>query len=163
MSDASAPAPATNAAPALSGRCLCGMVRYRVRPGFRMGPYACHCHDCQRRTGSAFGIQLGVAEADFSVEGEVIEARHVQPSGAVARIFACPACLARVWITNDRRPGIATLRAGTLDNSPAIEPVAHLWVSSKQPWIVLPEGVAALDTQPQSPAEWMQLLVRPSE
>lgn len=147
----------------LGGRCLCGMVRYSVRPGFRMRPYACHCHDCQRRTGSAFGIQLGVVEADLSFEGEVMEARHAQPSGAVASIFACPACLSRLWVTNDRRPGMANLRAGTLDNSPEIEPAAHFWVSSKQPWIALPEGVTALDTQPQSPAEWMQLLGPPSE
>ncbi len=150
-------------APTLGGRCLCGMVRYSVRPGFRMRPYACHCHDCQRRTGSAFGIQLGVAEADLSVEGKVMEGRHVQPSGAVAGIFACPACLTRLWTNNDRRPGIVNLRAGTLDNSPEIEPAAHFWVSSKQPWIVLPEDVAVLDTQPQSPAEWMQLLGPPNE
>lgn len=142
----------------LTGRCLCGKVRYTVRPGFRMRPYACHCHDCQRRTGSAFGIQLGVAEADLSVEGEVVEGRHVQPSGAVAGIFACSACLTRLWTSNDQRPGIVNLRAGTLDTSPGIEPAAHFWVSSKQPWIMLPADAIALDTQPQSPAEWMQLL-----
>lgn len=146
----------------LGGGCLCGMVRYTVRPGFRMRPYACHCQDCQRRTGSAFGIQLGVAEADLFVEGEVIKGRHAQPSGAVAGIFACAACLTRLWTTNDRRPGIVNLRAGTLDNSPEIEPAAHFWVRSKQPWISIPEGVVALDTQPQSPDEWMQLLGQPS-
>ena len=150
-------------AAALSGRCLCGMARYTVRPGFRMQPYACHCHDCQRRTGSAFGIQLGVAEADLSVEGDVVEGRHVQPSGAIASIFACSACLTRLWTSNDQRPGFVNLRAGTLDNSSEIEPAAHFWVSSKQPWIVLPADVIALDTQPQSPAEWMQLLGQPSE
>jgi hypothetical protein len=128
-----------------------------------MRPYACHCHDCQRRTGSAFGIQLGVAEADLSVEGQVIEGRHVQPSGAVAGIFACAACLTRLWTTNDQRPGFANLRAGTLDNSPEIVPAAHFWVGSKQPWIVLPADVPALDAQPASPAEWMQLLGQPGE
>ncbi len=146
----------------LTGRCLCGMVHYTVRPGFRLRPYACHCHDCQRRSGSAFGIQLGAAEADLSVEGDVREGRHVQPSGAIAGIFACAACLTRLWTTNDQRPGFVNLRAGTLDNSPEIEPAAHFWVSSMQPWLVLPDGVVALDTQPQSPAEWMELLGPPS-
>jgi len=143
---------------ALAGRCLCGAVRYRVRPGFRMRPYACHCHDCQRRTGSAFGIQLAVAEADLDVEGEVLEGRHVQPSGAVAGIFACSACLTRLWTSNDRRPGIVNLRAGTLDDSPTLEPAAHFWTSSKQPWIALPADVPALAAQPETPGEWMQLL-----
>lgn len=143
---------------ALTGGCLCGAVRYAVQSGFRMKPYACHCTDCQRRSGSSFGIQLAVAETDIRVVGAMIEGRHVQPSGAVAHIFACPDCLTRLYTTNERRPGVANLRAGTLDNSPALVPAAHFWVGSKQSWIVLPDGVPALATQPETPAQWVVLL-----
>jgi hypothetical protein len=143
----------------LEGGCLCGAVRYSVKPGFRFKPYACHCHDCQRRTGSSFGIQLGVMEADFEVEGELIEGSHIQPSGAVAGIFACSKCLSRLYTTNNVRLGVVNLRAGTLDSSPELIPSAHFWVSQKQPWIKLPDDVAALDTQPMTPEEWMRYLV----
>lgn len=143
----------------LTGRCLCGSVRYTVKPGFRFLPYACHCHDCQRRTGSAFGIQLGVMESDFAVDGEIIEGTHVQPSGAVAGIFACKKCLSRIYTTNNIRLGVINLRAGTLDNSPTMVPSAHFWISQKQPWIALPAGVPALATQPQTPEEWMRYLI----
>ena len=44
--------------PQLSGGCLCQAVRYVLTQRVRLNPYACHCTDCQRRTGSAFGIQL---------------------------------------------------------------------------------------------------------
>jgi hypothetical protein len=142
----------------LTGGCLCGAVRYRVAPGLRMKPYACHCTDCQRRSGSAFGIQLGVMSDNLSVTGSIIEGEHVQPSGARAGIFACAKCLTRLYTTNDRRPGIANLRAGTLDNSPDLVPATHLWVKSKQSWISLPDDAHVLDEQPQSPEEWAKIL-----
>jgi hypothetical protein len=142
----------------LTGGCLCGAVRYAVAPGLRMKPYACHCTDCQRRAGSSFAIQLGVMTADLKVEGELIEGEHIQPSGARAGIFACAKCLTRIYTTNDQRPGIANLRAGTLDSSPGLVPAAHLWVKSKQPWIVLPEDIPTLDEQPRTIEEWRVLL-----
>jgi hypothetical protein len=144
---------------ALTGRCLCGAVRYSVKPGFRFKPYACHCHDCQRRTGSSFGIQLGVMAADFSVDGDLVEGSHVQPSGAVAGIFACAKCLSRIYTTNNLRLGVINLRAGTLDNSPQLSPASHFWVSQKQPWIAIPDDIPVLEKQPTTPEEWMRYLV----
>jgi hypothetical protein len=142
----------------LTGGCLCGAVRYRVAPGgMRLAPYACHCIDCQTRSGSAFGIQLGVGEADLSIDGKTIEGRHVQPSGAVAQIVACKQCLTRIYTTNDRRPGIANLRAGTLDDSAGLIPAFHLFVAQKQPWVAIPSDVPALDGQPADMTEWMTL------
>lgn len=142
----------------LTGKCLCGAIRYSVKPGFRMKPYACHCHDCQRRTGSAFGIQMSVMESDLTVEGDMAEGHHVQPSGAEATIFACPLCFSRIYATNNSRPGIANLRAGTLDISPELVPAAHFWILSKQPWVAIPEGVAKLEEQPETAEEWLKLL-----
>lgn len=141
----------------LTGGCLCGKVRYTARLTMRFRSYACHCTDCQRRTGSAFGIQQSVLTEDLAVEGPLVRGEHVQPSGAVAGIYACAACLTRIYTDNNMRPGIANLRAGTLDSSPTMVPGAHLWVRSKQPWIVLPEGVIALDTQPDSTEGWMAI------
>lgn len=143
----------------LEGGCLCGAVRYSVKPGFRFKLYACHCHDCQRRTGSAFGIQLGVMEGDFSVTGDLIEGSHVQPSEATVGIFACAKCLSRMYTTNNARPGVVNLRAGTLDTSPQLSPAAHFWVSQKQPWVKIPDDVPALDMQPTTPQEWLHYLV----
>ena len=32
--------------------------RYSLREGFRFRPYACHCTDCQTRTGAAFSEHM---------------------------------------------------------------------------------------------------------
>lgn len=60
----------------LTGGCECGAVRYTVNPSVRFQPYACHCSDCQTRSGSAFGLQLLVMSADLCIEGETVEGGH---------------------------------------------------------------------------------------
>ena len=142
----------------LTGGCLCGAVRYTLKPGFRMKPYACHCTDCQKRTGSAFSSHMLVMESDLELTGNLDKGAVVQPSGADSTIFGCEKCKSRIYAANSARPGTISIRVGTLDDSKHMSPAAHLWVSSKQPWIAIPEGVPALDTQPQSDEEWMQLI-----
>lgn len=143
----------------LTGGCVCGQIRYIWTAGLKFKIYACHCKDCQTRSGSAFALQMGVMAGDLNVSGDVIEGKFTQPSGAIATQFACPICLTRIYASNDQRPGFLSIRAGTLDKSETIVPGFHLWVSSKQPWIVIPDDVPAFDTQPASQEEWMPLLL----
>lgn len=145
-------------ADALHGGCLCGAVRYTLAGNVRFNAYACHCTDCQTRSGSAFGIQLGAMLVDLTVTGDLVEGHYSQPSGARATIVACAKCLTRIYAANDQRPGFVNLRAGILDNSREAVPAFHLWVTSKQAWIVIPDDVPSLATQPASPDEWLTLL-----
>ena len=142
----------------LTGGCLCGAVRYTLREGFRFRPYACHCTDCQSRTGSAFSEHMLFVLADLSIDGELDAGEFTQPSGARSRIVGCARCKTRIYATNSEREGMASLRCGTLDNSAAVVPAAHLWVKSKQPWIGLPSDAVTMDEQPRSSDEWLKLV-----
>ncbi len=55
-----------------SGSCQCGQVQLKLTtpPLFT---YACHCRDCQKRTGSAFSMGLVVAGDAVDVEGELMD------------------------------------------------------------------------------------------
>jgi hypothetical protein len=46
------------------GGCQCGKVRYRL-DGEPLALTMCHCTECQRQSGSAFGMSLGVASDSF--------------------------------------------------------------------------------------------------
>lgn len=140
------------------GGCACGAVRYRLKAGFRLRPYACHCADCQKRTGSAFSEHMLVARDDLEFEGELEAGQMTQPSGAVSTLSGCPTCKSRLIAENSTRPGLATLRVGTLDNAGAFAPAAHLWIKSKQPWFELPADAVTLDEQPRTNEEWLELL-----
>ena len=143
----------------LTGGCLCGRVRYTIRRSVLFQPYACHCKDCQTRSGSAFAIQLPVMTGDLRMEGETVEGRYTLPSGITAGIVACPDCLTRLYAVNDQRPQIVNLRAGTLDDSGTLVPAFHLWTVSKQSWVVIPDDVPALEAQPADLTEWQRLLL----
>jgi hypothetical protein len=142
----------------MDGGCGCGQVRYTINASQMPAVYACHCTDCQTQSGSAFALQMPVFEAMLSVTGELISGERTQPSGAIGTIFACPKCLVRLYSKNSTRTGMATVRAGTLDDSNQVIPKFHLWISSKQPWLTLPDDVVALQEQPVSTEEWMKLL-----
>ena len=65
------------------------------------------------------------------------------PSGRISTQRMCAVCHTRVYNSNSARPGIAVVRAGTLDRSDELDIVAHIWVKRKQPWLKLPESVPA--------------------
>lgn len=123
-----------------------------------MNPYACHCTDCQTRTGSAFSEHMLVAKGHLEVRGELDVGRIERANGAISSIYGCQHCKTRIYAESNLREGFVTLRCGTLDQSIEVEPVAHLWVRSKQSWVILPDGATQLDEQPQSNDEWMKFV-----
>ena len=142
----------------LTGGCLCGAVRYALDDGFRLNPYACHCTECQTRTGSAFSLHMLFMLADLDISGDLDVAEYTQPSGANARIFGCSKCKARIYAVNNTREGMGSLRCGTLDDSASVVPAAHLWVKSKQAWIGLPDDAKRAEEQPRTNEEWLGLV-----
>ena len=56
----------------IAGQCRCGACRYEIDLADLPPVYACHCHICQRVSGSAFSVQALVAEDKLSVAGPII-------------------------------------------------------------------------------------------
>lgn len=146
----------------LEGGCRCGAVRYRLGvPAFPKA-YACHCRDCQTWSGSAFSLQVVVPEEAIEVTGEphLFElATGEDEERRVSRQRGCATCMTRVFNTNTRRPGLAVLRAGTLDRSDELNVIAHIWVSRKVGGIDIPESVP---TWPEGapPAEFFAAMMK---
>jgi hypothetical protein len=75
--------------PPYPGRCLCGAVRYRVTEE-PLTLYACHCTDCQKRSGSAFGLSMWVRRAAIeATRGEAASLTTTLPEDILE--------LARLW------------------------------------------------------------------
>ena len=55
----------------------------------------------------------------------------------------CPRCGTTVSHTAELRPGVRTIAAGTFDDPGWFRVDRHIWVRSKLPWVVIPEGVAS--------------------
>ena len=142
---------------AVSGGCQCGAVRYEL-DGPLGRAYACHCQDCQKQSASAFSVSIPVLRNGLRVEGPVAAFEKLSESGAITSGFFCQRCGSRIFHVSSRSPDVATLKAGTLDDTTSILPVSHLWVSRKQPWVRLDPGVPSFERQPPDLAAWRQTL-----
>ncbi len=145
---------------AIEGGCRCGRIRYRTAVERLPNVYACHCHDCQTWTGSAFSLQFMLAEDQLTVMGEPAIYEFTSPaSGRTTRQRGCPVCFTRVYNSNSARPGFVMVRAGTLDRSDELRIVAHIWTKRKMAGIEIQDGVP---TWPESapPAEFAAILTR---
>jgi len=142
----------------LTGKCACGAVTYLLREGMRLNPYACHCTECQARTGSAFSEHMLFIRRDLKITGQLDVGTLTQPSGAKSSISGCAICKSLIFAENNQREGFASLRCGTLDNSIDVVPKAHLWVQSKQKWVLLPADAVKMDRQPETNDEWLKFI-----
>lgn len=126
---------------AMTGRCACGEVTYEIReqPLFTQ---ACHCTDCQRTTGTAFVVHMVVGEPDFEIKGDTRSTVVPSGSGAGCELHFCATCATYLWCRYLYHKVCAiAIRAGTLDDTKAVSPQAHIFTRSKQPWLTLPDNV----------------------
>ena len=128
----------------IEGGCRCGRIRYRAALAKLPSVYACHCLDCQTWSGSAFSLQFVLPESELEVTGEPALFELASPDGTrTSRQRACPVCFTRIYNTNTRRPGLAVVRAGTLDRSNELAIVAHIWTKRTLAGVDIPDGVPA--------------------
>lgn len=75
----------------------------------------------------------------LAAEPELVATPSASGRGQI--IARCPTCRIAVW-SNYAGSGPLTrfVRVGTLDSPDALPPDVHIFTSSKQPWVVLPEG-----------------------
>ena len=130
----------------LTGRCDCGATTYAVAAE-GVKAYACHCLNCQTRSGSAFALHAMIPAETFTCDGATVT--HVRKSSGmeITEVF-CATCHTRISNSNSLLAGMVFLQVGTLDISDRIQPFAHIWTSRKQAWIALPDGIAAFDQSP---------------
>jgi hypothetical protein len=124
------------------GGCACGKVRYRLKAE-PINVNCCHCHDCQRQTGSAFAINILIEAENVEMLGGTPEpVEYDSGSGMGQQNFRCPHCQVSVWsIYNAAGDGARFVRAGTLDDAGQVSPNAHIFTASKLAWLALPDGV----------------------
>ena len=100
-------------------------------------------HQLPTASGSAFALNMPVLAKDFHIlQGEPKPWRHTSPTGVAVISWFCGDCGSRIYGDRAGREEIVNLRAGTLDDTKWLAPVAHMFMRSAQPW-VLPAADAA--------------------
>lgn len=142
--------------PPYLGSCLCGQIKFQLTAE-PLTFYACHCTDCQRRSGGALFLSMWVYRESLELlEGTPLLVSSVASDSRERKNKVCPACEVRLWSEPVNRPKLAILRPGSLQLAKAFTPIAHQFVRSALPWFVFPDGVACYETSPD-PTELVRL------
>jgi hypothetical protein len=130
----------------ITGGCLCGYIRYFCDG--EVGPAGyCHCADCRRTSGSAFGISVRVEAASFHLtNGEVKGFTKAGESGRLVTRYFCPECGSPIYTAPPLHPDVYFLKAGSLDDPSLVEPNRQAWTRSRVDWATIDPDLISFET-----------------
>lgn len=134
----------------LEGACQCGEIIYQIS-ALPLTFYACHCTECQKQSSSSFGLSLLVSKEAFSIVSGVPKVwSRKADDGEIIECSFCVDCGSRLFHTSPGPNALVSVKAGTLAHTKWLNPVGHIWLSSIQSGVVIPEGKLTYHYQPES-------------
>ena len=121
-----------------SGACCCGRLRVEAR-GEPLLNALCHCSNCKRRTGSAFGWSIYFADGDVTVHGPSRVYLFDSASGRQERHF-CTTCGSTLFWKSEPFAGLTGVAGGALAARGHGEPTTSSSDGEICTWLTLPEG-----------------------
>ena len=101
----------------------------------------CHCLACQRRTGSAFGVQARFRKESVSIKGQSTQYVRVADSGNKIAFNFCPACGAIVHYTLEGLEELIAVPVGAFADPQFPAPAFSVYEQRKHPWVALPTNI----------------------
>ncbi len=96
-------------------------------------------------------MSLIVPRTAFVIESEVLGSfTRPADSGRAVRCVFCTECGTRIVHEPQYETPIVNVRAGTLDETNDLFPIAHAWLKSAQRWFEVPDGTLRYDEQPSA-------------
>jgi hypothetical protein len=125
--------------------CHCGQLRLEVE-GDPFAVSICNCLACQRRTGSAFGMQAGFKAHQAQVVGRFNDyARTSDEADKKVHVFHfCPDCGSQVFYTEPTEPDLIVVSIGSFADPSFPPPTESGYDSRRHPWVGLPDSVQRL-------------------
>jgi hypothetical protein len=125
--------------------CHCGQLRLEVS-GDPFVVSICHCLACQRRTGSAFGMQAAFAADQVEVVGRYDDfARTSDEADQKQHSFHfCPDCGSQVFYTEPTEPDLVVVSVGSFADPSFPPPTESGYDTRRHHWVQLPDTVQRL-------------------
>jgi len=123
----------------LHGKCLCEGVRFEISG--RLGPLGyCHCSQCRRASGSAFGANADARRDEFKWLGGEELVREYESSPDTIRAF-CSRCGSPLYKRSNAKPDVIRIRLGSLEEDPGVRARVHVYVADKAPWYEITDSL----------------------
>ena len=130
-----------------TGGCQCGSVRYVLTTEpIRLA--ACHCKECQRQSGSAFGMSMPVNKDSLTVTGRTKQFTRIADSGNEVMGVFCPECGVRIYHILKSAQDVLSLKPGTLDDTSWLRSGYFICMRNALDWVPVPNDVETFERQP---------------
>lgn len=96
----------------------------------------CHCTECQRRTGSPFGLGAWYAKENVRIRGETKTFVRPIEDRTVTNHF-CPRCGGTVLWEASKREGLIAVAVGMFGDPNFPPPARSIFEEAKHPWVAL--------------------------
>lgn len=116
--------------------CCCGALSI-VAQGEPAKVSVCHCLECQRRTGSAFGIAVFFASEVIEVAGTSAVFSRIGDSGKPVAFHFCPSCGSTLFWEPAFRSGMTAVALGCFEDKDGMEPTQSVYEHHRHPWVVV--------------------------
>lgn len=124
--------------------CSCGRLRVTT-DGDPVRISVCHCLECQRRTGSAFGVQARFPEDRVRMSGESVSYIRSSDSGNAVHFHFCANCGSTLWYTLEQAPGFIAIPVGMFADPAFPAPTLSIYEARRHPWLEITTPVEHLD------------------
>lgn len=128
-----------------SAKCTCGQLKV-VTKAEPIRVSVCHCQECQRRTGSAFGVQARFDKTDVEIVGDVKSYTRRGDSGGTVTQSFCIQCGSVVSLELTGLPNVITIPVGLFADKTFPEPKLSLYQGRKYDWLNLAHEVESEDS-----------------
>ena len=128
--------------PTREAACHCGQLRLEV-DGDPSAVSICHCLACQRRTGSAFGMQAAFEAERVEVVGRFSDfSRISDEADRKEHVFHfCPDCGSQVFYTEPTEPELIVISVGSFADPTFPPPTESGYDSRRHHWVELPDSI----------------------
>ena len=126
--------------------CHCGQLRLEV-DGDPFVVSLCHCLACQRRTGSAFGMQAAFRPDQVKVVGRYSDYTRISDEAdRKAHVFHfCPDCGSSVFYGEPDEEDLVVVSVGAFADPSFPPPTESGYESRRHPWVTLPDTIERRD------------------
>jgi hypothetical protein len=105
----------------------------------------CHCLECQRRTGSIFGVQARWPIEAVRIEGRASQFVRSGDEGGVCTTSFCPQCGSTVHWAIDRQPELVAVAVGAFADPTFPPPRIAVYEARAHAWARAPDDVEHWD------------------
>jgi len=130
----------------LDGNCECKKVAFTLSTEITYFSH-CHCSQCRRCHGSAFGSYVEIERSSFEYTSGGNNIKIFLSSNLCERIF-CKDCGSNILFINKKIPDKYYVSIGVINGNPKLPEAHHIFVGSKASWDKIDDGLKQYEEYP---------------